>query len=224
MERPLVFGSYDAEGDHEYNAAVFLEPDGHGGVTFDTYRKATLFPLTERVPAWLDGPRLRAWLPWLGSWRPGTGDVVMQVGLRDGRRLQVAPLICYDAVYPQNAARAVREGAEVIVTLSNDSWLDAGAGARLHFLVALFRSIETRRPQLRATTTGISAVITPAGDVIASAGVRERAGLVATVTPVRGHVPLSARRGDWLGPVAMGLAVLLLASGRSRVAASRASA
>jgi apolipoprotein N-acyltransferase len=208
--RPLVFGSYDAEDGREYNAAVFLEPDGRGGVTFDTYRKATLFPLTERVPAWIDGPRLRAWLPWLGSWHPGAGAHVLTLHVPGDRRILVAPLICYDAVAPGVAARAVRDGAELLMTLSNDSWLADGDGARLHFLVSIFRSIETRRPQVRATTTGISAVVNPAGDVVASAGVRERAGFVATVAPVRGAVPLAARWGDWLGPVTIGIAVLLI--------------
>jgi len=207
---PLVFGSYDAEDGREYNAAVFLEPDGQGGVSFDTYRKATLFPLTERVPAWIDGPRLRGWLPWLGSWHAGTGAPVRTLVLRGGRRIVVAPLVCYDAVAPAVAARAVRDGAEILVTLSNDSWLADGAGARLHFLVAVFRSIETRRPQLRATTTGISAVVTPAGDVVATAGVHERAGLVGTVVPVRGAVPLAVRWGDWVGPAALVVSVAML--------------
>jgi apolipoprotein N-acyltransferase len=214
--RPLVFGSYDADGGREYNAAVFLEPDGRGGVTFDTYRKATLFPLTERVPAWLDGPSLRRRLPWLGSWQPGTGAAVVDVALGpgpDARRVRVAPLICYDAVDPRNAARAVRQGAEMLVTLSNDSWLADGAGAWLHFLVSAFRSIETRRPQVRATTTGISAVVTPTGEVVTSAAVHDRSGLVATVSPVRGPVPLAARWGDWLGPVALGVAAVLLVLG-----------
>ena len=214
--RPLVFGSYDAESGHEYNAAVFLEPDGHGGVTFDTYRKATLFPLTERVPAWLDGPRLRAWLPWLGSWQPGSGARVVMLGLADGRRIPVAPLICYDAVDPRNAARAVRDGAQLLMTLSNDSWLADGDGARLHFVVSVFRSIETRRPQVRATTTGISAVITPTGDVVTSAGVHERAGLVASVTPVRDGLPLAVRWGEWLGPTGLVAAALLLLLGTRR--------
>jgi apolipoprotein N-acyltransferase len=207
---PLVFGSYDAEGGREYNAAVFLEPDGRGGVTFDTYRKATLFPLTERVPAWIDGPRLRAWLPWLGSWHAGAGAPVQTLVLRGGRRIVVAPLICYDAVAPAIAARAVRDGAELLVTLSNDSWLADGAGARLHFLVSIFRSIETRRPQLRATTTGISAVVTSAGDVVETAGVHERTALVGTVAPVRGGAPLAVRWGDWVGPSALVVALALL--------------
>jgi apolipoprotein N-acyltransferase len=209
-ETPLVFGSYDTEDGREYNAAVFLEPDGQGGVTFATYRKATLFPLTERVPAWIDGAWLRARLPWLGSWHPGSGAPVQTLTLRGGRRVVVAPLICYDAVAPAVAARAVRDGAELLVTLSNDSWLADGAGARLHFLVSIFRSIETRRPQLRATTTGISAVVTPAGDVVASAGVHERTGFVGTVGPVRGGVPLAVRWGDWVGPTALVVALAIL--------------
>src|SRR6185436_21098809 len=124
---------------------------------------------------------------------------ILGLALPDGRRIRVAPLICYDAVYPWNAARAVRDGAELLVTLSNDSWLANGDGARLHFLVSIFRSIETRRPQVRATTTGISAVVTSAGDVVTSAGVHERAGFVATVSPVRDGLPLATRLGDWLG-------------------------
>lgn len=213
--RPLVFGSYDVEAGREYNAAVFLEPDRAGGVTFDMYRKARLFPLTERVPAWLDGPRLRAWLPWLGQWHPGAGPGVMALQLAGGP-LRVAPLICYDAVDARVAARAVRDGAEVIVTLSNDSWLDDGDGARLHFLVSVFRSIETGRPQVRATPTGISAIVTATGEVLAAAGVHERAGLVGAVTPARGRPPLAARWGEWLGPVGLLAAAALLAGGRRR--------
>jgi apolipoprotein N-acyltransferase len=205
--RPLVFGAYDAEGGAEYNAAVFLEPGAQGTVTFDIYRKASLFPLTERVPAWLDGPALRAWLPWLGSWQPGRGAKVMDLVVAGGRRIRIAPLICYDAVDPANAARAVADGAELIVTLSNDSWLTEGDGARLHFLVSLFRSIETRRPQVRATPTGISAVVTPEGEVVAAAGVNERAGLVASVIPVRDVPPLAVRWGSWLPPLAALVAI-----------------
>lgn len=215
--RPLVFGSYDAEGGREYNAAVFLAPSAGTEVTFDTYRKATLFPFTERVPGWLDGPWLRQALPWVGSWTPGTGAATMVLALGDGRKLRVAPLICYDAVDPRNAARAVREGATVLVTLSNDSWLAEGAGAWLHFVVSAFRSIETGRPQVRATTTGISAVITATGAAVESAGVHVRAGLVGVVAPRSEAPPLATRWGDWLGPLAaVTTAAGLLAGGKAQ--------
>ena len=105
-----------------------------GRLEFETYRKASLFPLTERVPALLESERVRRWLPWLGTWKPGAGAQVTSLALADGRRLQVAPLICYDAVTPTLAIEAVRAGAELIVTLSNDAWFATGEGPHLHLV------------------------------------------------------------------------------------------
>jgi apolipoprotein N-acyltransferase len=207
---PLVFGSYDVEGGQEFNAAVLLEPATSGPLVFETYRKTSLFPLTEWVPPLLDSATLRAWLPWLGAWRPGAGPQVIPLTLPDGRRLRIGPLICYDVLDPRLAAAAVRQGADLIVTLSNDSWFDVGRGPRLHLVGAAFRSIETRRPQLRATSTGISAVITPTGELLATAAVHERTALVATVAPERDTTTLALAWGDWLGPSALAVGAMLL--------------
>lgn len=213
---PLVFGAYDAEGGREYNAAVLLEPDGPASVRFATYRKAALFPLTERVPAWLDGPRVRAALPWLGTWSPPKGGARSLPLALDGRSVRVAPLICYDALEPGLVREAVREGAELIVTLSNDAWFAYGAGPRLHLAMAAFRSLETRRAQLRATPTGISAAISPTGEITAQLGVHAREALVATVPLLASEPPPFVRLGDWLGaPAALG-AALLAARARPR--------
>ena len=206
---PLVFGAYDVEGGAEFNAAFFLEPPASRLVA--TYRKAWPFPLTERVPAFLDTPRVRAWLPWLGTWQAGAGAKVVPLRLADGRTLHIAPLICYDVLDPTLALAAARAGADVIVTLSNDSWFANGAGPRQHLLGAAFRSIETRRPQLRATNTGISAVITPTGEIIARAGLDERATVVASVVPDARSTTLVVAWGDWLGPVALALGGAILA-------------
>jgi apolipoprotein N-acyltransferase len=207
---PLVFGAYDVEGTDEFNAAVFLEPATAGPLSFDTYRKATLFPLTERVPAVLESALVRQWLPWLGTWKPGAGSQVVPLTLPDGRVLRIAPLICYDALEPRLALGAVARGAELIVTLSNDSWFGTGPGAQMHLVGATFRSIETRRPQVRATNTGISAVISATGDVLEAAGVDQRATLVATVAPERAATTLMVAWGDWFGPVAAACATVLL--------------
>jgi apolipoprotein N-acyltransferase len=210
---PLVFGSYDADGGAEYNAAVFLAPSRDGRVEFETYRKAALFPLTERVPAVFESPLVRRWLPWLGTWKPGAGVAVVPLGLRDGRTIRVAPLICYDAVDPRLALGAVRRGADLIITLSNDSWFATGNGPHLHLIMSAFRSIETRRPQVRATNTGISAIITPTGDVVAAAGVHAREALVAMVPPAPDVRTLAVAWGDWFGPTALvaGLALVAIA-------------
>jgi len=104
---------------------------------------------------------------------------------------------------------AVRRGAEVIVTLSNDSWFAEGNGPRLHLVVSAFRSLETRRPQLRATNTGISAVITSTGEIVATAGVHERKAVVASVTPGTAST-LMLKWGNWFGPTALASAIVLL--------------
>jgi apolipoprotein N-acyltransferase len=221
---PLIFGAYDVDGATEYNAAFFLGAPGDSGASESrlvaTYRKAWPFPLTEHVPAFLDTPRVRAWLPWLGTWQAGTGTKVVPLRLADGRTLRVAPLICYDVLDPTLALAATRAGADLIVTLSNDSWFADGAGPRQHLLGAAFRSMETRRPQLRATNTGISAVITPAGDIVTRGELNARTGMIATVVPQRAPITLAVAWGDWLGPVALVLGALLLVSRPGRSAGS----
>jgi apolipoprotein N-acyltransferase len=170
-----------------------------------------LFPLPERVPAALDRPLVRRWLPWLGTWRAGAGPRVVPLRLRDRRTLRIAPLICYDAVDSGGVLAAARQGAELIVTLSNDAWFAAGGGPRLHLIVSAFRSIETRRPQVRATNTGISAVIAPTGELLGTIGVDQRGTLVGVVAPSPGTWTLMLAWGDWFGPAALVLAVGLLA-------------
>ena len=217
---PLVFGAYEREDGREFNAAVFLEPAGRGRLAFETYRKASLFPLTERVPVALESEWLRRWLPWLGTWAAGAGARVVTLALPDGRMLHVAPLICYDVLDPRLALGAARRGAELIVTLSNDSWFAEGSGPRLHLVGAAFLSIETRRPQLRATNTGISAVIAPTGEVLDALAVDQRGTLVATVRPEIPVTTLMVVWGDWLGPTALGTSLVLLATavaGRPRL-------
>jgi apolipoprotein N-acyltransferase len=138
----------------------------------------------------------------------------MPVALPDGRRLVVAPLICYDAVMPDQANAAVREGADQIVTLTNHAWFYAGQGPNQHLAVSAFRSLETRRSQVRATNTGISAVITPTGELIAVAGVHERTALVASVPAGSRSGTLMLAWGDWFRPFALAVGLVLLAATR----------
>jgi apolipoprotein N-acyltransferase len=213
---PLLFGAYDAEAGREYNAAVLLEPDGRERVRFAAYRKTALFPLTERVPAWLEFPRMRSFLPWLGTWTPPEGGARTLPITIGGRSARVAPLICYDALDPALARAAVREGAEFFAVLSNDSWFAVGAGPRLHLAMAAFRSLETRRAQLRATPTGISAVVLPDGEIAAVLGVHARAALTASAPLLSGPPTPFVRHGDWLGPLSALAAIPLALAGRKR--------
>ncbi|MBC7456300.1 MAG: apolipoprotein N-acyltransferase [Massilia sp.] len=211
---PFIFGTYDRDSAGEYNAAAFVLPDT-GLLGF--YRKTRLFPLTEYVPAWLDGPRLRRYLPWTGDWRPGNGARVFPLRLADGREIPVLPLICLDDVDTGLAINGARLGAQVILAMSNDSWFtDSPLGAQMHQAVAAFRSIETRLPQFRVTTNGHSAAIDASGAVLAGSRMGERT-LVIAALPVRSPAPtLMVRWGDWVGLAASAWLVVLAAWSASR--------
>lgn len=204
---PLAFGTYDRDDAGEYNSAAFVEPArgllGH-------YRKTHLFPFTEWLPAWLDGPGFRRLLPWAGTWQPGDGARVFPLTLADGREANVLPLICLDDVHPQLAIEGARLGAQAILGLSNDAWFTAyPAGARLHLAVATFRSIETRLPQLRVTTNGLSAIIDESGEVVVQTGMGQQAVLVGEI-PLRAPVTtLMLHWGDWVGRAALGFLLVL---------------
>lgn len=222
---PLIFGAYDLEAEREYNAAMFLGPTEPGGqLELTAYRKSMLFPLTEWVPEAIDSPGLRAVLPWLGTWKRGPGPRAVPLRLRDGRALSIAPLICYEAIFASYVAEEVRQGADLIVTLSNDSWFAGTPGPRLHLLLAAFRSIETRRPQVRVTNSGISAFITPAGDILSEIADGERASRAVAVRPARNPASLVLAWGDWFGPTSLALGGVLLAGALLAGRRGRASA
>jgi apolipoprotein N-acyltransferase len=205
---PLVFGTYTRDAQGEYNAAAFVAP---GAGLLGAYRKTRLFPFTEQVPAWLDGPALRRLLPWAGSWRPGSGARVMPLRLADGREIPVLPLVCLDDMDTGLAVEGARQGAQVILTMSNDAWFSASPlGARLHQAAAAMRSVETRLPQFRVTSNGFSAVIDARGNLL-NATLRDQRTLVIGEVPVR-EPPrtLAVAWGPWPGPAAAVLLGLLL--------------
>jgi apolipoprotein N-acyltransferase len=212
-QMPLIFGAYDLEQDREFNAAMFLGPVGtpeEKRLELGVYRKTMLFPLTEWVPGFMDTPWVRGVLPWMGTWKRGPGPRLVKFPLRGGRVLNVAPLICYEDIFPSYVAEAVGKGAELIVTLSNDSWFGTSAGPKLHLTIAAFRSIETRLPQVRATNSGISAYISPTGEIIREVQTGQRAGVLMTIPPTEHIGTLMVAWGDWFGPTALVSGVVLL--------------
>jgi apolipoprotein N-acyltransferase len=216
---PLLFGAYAAEGAREFNAAVLLQPAPAGAMRIDSYRKSRLFPFTESLPSLLDSEHVRRLVPWAGTWTPGGGPRVLAVDVA-GRPTRFAPLICYDALDPDFVVGAVRQDAELLVALSNDSWFAYPGVQHLIMILSAFRSIETRRPQLRSTPTGVSAVIDETGDVIERVGEDRRGIMLATVTPVRGARTLMLAWGNWLPPTALVAALALLAVRRRPGSAS----
>jgi apolipoprotein N-acyltransferase len=168
-----------------------------------------LFPLTEWVPPILDSEGLREALPWMGHWQRGPGPKVIPLDLPGGGRVSVMPLICYDVLFSDFVADAAGLGADLIITLSNDSWFPDERAPRLHLVSAAFRSIETRLPQVRATNSGISAVISPTGTILRETRWARREALAATLPMIDRTVTPAMALRSWLMPALLGAALLL---------------
>jgi len=112
--------------------------------------------------------------------------------------------VCAELAFPSVARELARDGAEILANPSNDAWLAPVAAEHL-LRVARLRAIENRRPLLRATPTGVSAVIDAHGAVVA----RSRFGAAQVLeASVRGSraATLVQRFGDW--PVGLALVVV----------------
>jgi apolipoprotein N-acyltransferase len=205
---PLIFGTYDIDEQGEYIAAAFVEPDsGKLGV----YRKTHPFLFTEYVPPWMNGWLLQRVLPVVGRWRPGDGARVFPLRVSGGREIPVLPLVCLDATRTDMAIEGARQGAHVILNMSNDSWFRQ-PGANLHLAVATFRSIETRMPQLRVTQSGMSVAIDTQGTVIAQAPSDVSHLMIGEIKVGPPQPTLMLALGDWVGPLCLVVLLLMAAA------------
>src|SRR6056297_496560 len=78
----------------------------------------------------------------------------------------VAPIRCYESIYPQYVASYVKKGAGLLFIITNDGWWGNTPGYKQHMRYARLRAIENRRSITRSANTGISAFINQRGDVI----------------------------------------------------------
>ncbi len=82
--------------------------------------------------------------------------------------IKVGSLICYEAIFPEIARESVLQGANFLVNISNDAWYDKTSAPYQHLQLSLMRAVENGVYMLRASNTGISAVIDKFGQVLAT--------------------------------------------------------
>ena len=96
--------------------------------------------------------------------------------------------ICFEVAFSKEIAAALPQAA-LLVNVSNDAWFGDSLAPHQHLEMARMRSIETGRPMLRATNTGISAIIDYDGEILASSVQFETAVVTGSITPRQGATP-----------------------------------
>ena len=154
----ILFGtiSKDKSGGFRNSAYVI----GKTGDTIGFYNKVHLVPFGEYTPLLTYLPFLEKLTATGGGFVPGDGHKPIKTDIGN-----IGVLICYEGVFPSITNETVREGAQVLVNLTNDAWYDRTSAPFQHFAFYIFRAVETDRYVLRAANTGISAIIDPKGRV-----------------------------------------------------------
>jgi apolipoprotein N-acyltransferase len=203
LDTPLLVNIDARRGGNEgiYKSSVLIGPQGAA----DTYDKMRLVPFGEYIP-------LRSVLGWLSSItdaavedrRRGRDLEVMEAG-----GIEFAPLICFESAFPDMARAVTAMGSGIIVyqsaiTTFQDSW-----APETHAGLAAVRAVETGRPVVHATLTGVTTAFDGLGRKLLWVGSDETGAYVVRL-PLTGGTTAFVRYGDWV-PVAS-LAIVIIAA------------
>jgi apolipoprotein N-acyltransferase len=207
MRTPLLFGSFDRQGDAFFNAAFYIDPFN----TVATYHKIRLAPFVEYEPAFLPFHRPSNWL----RFTAGTEHTVFST--KGGQRFST--MICLEDSMPEVARDFARSGAQLLVGLVNTQQYLGTSEPLQHLRRARLTAIAVGLPMARCANSGVSCLINPLGQVekMLDEGRPEAAVVNA---PLLSLDTMYRRTGDWpwfTGMLLAGYAIALL----SRVAGDK---
>jgi apolipoprotein N-acyltransferase len=166
----LLFGSpsyIDEQGNISFlNTAFLLSPNGD---VVAQYNKVHLVPYGEYVP-------LRRFFPFIGKLAAGVGDFKAGDGFipirKNGEKIGV--LICYEGILPEAGRTYKKNGASLLVNITNDAWFGDTSAPYQHLSMTVFRAVENKVFLARAANTGISAIVDPTGKILRQSRIFER--------------------------------------------------
>lgn len=205
---PILVGSPDQVGRGTFTNSAFLVTAA--GEIEAKYDKRHLVPFGEYVP-------LRSIFFFLDQLVVGIGDFVpgRSVTVFHGPYGRFSVLICYEAIFPDEARVAVRDGAQFLVNITNDAWFGRTSAPYQHLAMAAFRAVENDVYLVRAANTGISAIIEPSGRIAKASGLYTDAAFVGRIHPGGGRT-FYTRHGDVFAWACAVVACAVLAAARRR--------
>ncbi len=168
-----------------FNSAVMVGPEGNEIVQYD---KIYLVPFGESVPA----PLQNIVPAFVGSFSYGREYDLFPLG-----DAKAGVMICFESHFGQLSREYVRNGADVIIEMTNDGYLGPTPVLRQHLANAVFRAVETNRPLLRVTNVGITAYINERGEVLDPAASYTEDTRVWSVSKSDGGQTFYVKYGDW---------------------------
>ena len=172
---PLLFGGHGIEDAHDpsvdssptrklhYNRAWLVDANG---VVLGYYDKVFRLVFGEYIPFGDLFPIFYKWIPSAARIEPGDGPKSLELPREGKPTVRLGILNCYEGIIPSYNLEVLKTKPDILINLTNDDWFQSVAERYLHFVLALPRAIESRRMYLRATLTGVSAVVDANGRVV----------------------------------------------------------
>lgn len=114
---------------------------------------------------------------------------------KDGQSYGIAPLICYEVVYP-DLVRKLAKNNQLLITISNDAWFGESIGPLQHVQMAQMRALENQKYLIRGTNTGISGIINTQGEIVVQGQQFIREEITGKALLANGSTPFT-RLGAW---------------------------
>lgn len=176
-----------------YNSSILIDKNLNNSFI----HKSKLVVGVEKIP-------YSDYLPFLEDIAIDNGGIVGSLGEEDTVKVfntpngQIAPIVCYESIYPDFVAEQCRKGAELLCVITNDGWWGDTPGYKQHFSFSRLRAIENRRWLVRSANTGKSGVISPTGEVISETNWWKEDVLLAQ-TELLNQKTIFSNHGDYLG-------------------------
>ncbi len=194
LDTPILAGVLLKNGGPHTNNAVLVNKDG----IMANYAKRQLVPFGEYMPYEQMLSKLFPILTELNiienNYVSGNSSEVME--LNGGK---FGNIICFESIYPELSRQSVLDGAELLIEVTNDSWLKDSPAMHQHLAHGVFRSIENGRYLVRSANSGISAVIDSRGRVLKTLDANKQGTITDTVY-FSDELTLYTKIGDVLFP------------------------
>ena len=160
-----------------FNSAYLLSPSLSSPPLF-RYDKMHLVPFGEYVPLKSALFFVDKMVTGIGEFVPGKQATVMAIP-----SAKIGAAICFEVIFPEMVRQFVQNGADVMVTITNDAWFGRSSAPYQHFSMVVFRAIENRVPFARAANTGISGFINSHGEILQSGALFTEEARLENISP-----------------------------------------
>ena len=195
---PLLFGSptlrrHEDGRPYLFNSAYLLTPQGRIAGRYD---KRHLVPFGEYIPLKSILFFLDKLVVGIGDFQSGIGKLTLPLPQQnDQRTLHFGVAICFEVIFPDLVRRMVKEGADFMVTITNDAWFGDSVAPYQHFGMVVLRAVENHVAFARSANTGISGFIDPNGRILSTTPIFTQEALTGSI-PLRTTTTFYSQYGD----------------------------